>query len=76
MLHHLCQWHGNLFLSNVCLYTQALFGILLALYLPNLDPYPGYTVIQPETLDNIEYEALPGGEQICPERHVSIWSSK
>lgn len=53
-----------------------LFGILLLVYVPNLEPYPGYIALQSESLDNIEYEALPGEEQICPERHVNIFSSK
>ncbi|PON71682.1 hypothetical protein PanWU01x14_071370 [Parasponia andersonii] len=61
-----------LYISTV--FCQVLFGILLAIYLPNLDPYPGYVVIQPESLDNAEYEALPDAEQVCPERYVNIFS--
>ncbi|KAK1277908.1 ABC transporter C family member 2 [Acorus gramineus] len=54
---------------------QVLFGILLITYVPNLHPYPGYTPIRTEMLDdNTEYESLPGGENICPERHVNIIS--
>ncbi|KAL5577347.1 hypothetical protein UlMin_019046 [Ulmus minor] len=53
---------------------QVLFGILLVSYVPKLDPYLGYVVLQPESLDDVEYEALPDGEQICPERHVNIFS--
>lgn len=53
-----------------------LFGILLLVYIPNLDPYPGYIPLQSDLLDNVEYEALPGEEQIFPERHVNIFSSK
>lgn len=53
-----------------------LFGILLLFYVPNLDPYPGYVVLQSESLDNVEYEVLPGEDQICPERHANIFSSK
>jgi ABC-type multidrug transport system fused ATPase/permease subunit len=54
---------------------QFLFGILMVVYLPSLDPYPGYTPIRNEALvDNTDYEPLPGGEQICPERHVNIFS--
>ncbi|KAF3450334.1 hypothetical protein FNV43_RR06414 [Rhamnella rubrinervis] len=53
---------------------QVLFGILLAVYFPNLDPYPGYIMVQTESHDNSEYEALPDGEEICPERHVNIFS--
>ncbi|XP_030479473.1 ABC transporter C family member 12 [Cannabis sativa] len=54
---------------------QALFGALLIIYLPNLDPYPGYNVIQTESLDNDEYEKLADGrEQVCPERHANVLS--
>lgn len=53
---------------------QVLFGILLLLYVPDLDPYPGYIQMSTESVDNTEYEELPGGEQICPERHVNIFS--
>ncbi|KAJ4976197.1 hypothetical protein NE237_001303 [Protea cynaroides] len=53
---------------------QVIFGILLLFYFPDLEPYPGYTPIQTETVDDAEYEELPGEEQICPERHVNIFS--
>ncbi|EEF35769.1 ABC transporter C family member 12 [Ricinus communis] len=52
---------------------QVLFGLLLLVYVPNLDPYPGYSILQPESPENGEYEALPGGEH-CPERHVNLFS--
>ncbi|KAK1281545.1 ABC transporter C family member 2 [Acorus calamus] len=62
-----------LFTSEII--CQVLFGILLIIYVPNLDPYPGYTPIRTEMLDdNTEYESLPGGENICPERHVNVIS--
>ncbi|XP_062014646.1 ABC transporter C family member 12-like [Rosa rugosa] len=61
-----------LYISTIC--CQVLFGILLLFYVPSLDPYPGYVVLQSESLDNAEYEALPGEDQICPERHVNIIS--
>lgn len=58
-------------------FLQFLFGILMVVYLPSVDPYPGYTPIRNEVLvDNTDYEPLPGGEQICPERHVNIFASK
>ncbi|XP_028799317.1 ABC transporter C family member 2 [Neltuma alba] len=65
--------------STLYLYTsevviQALFGILLLVYIPDLDPYPGYAPIQSELATDIAYEELPGGEQICPERHSNIFS--
>ncbi|KAK9267310.1 hypothetical protein L1049_009733 [Liquidambar formosana] len=53
---------------------QVLFGVLLLLYVPDLDPYPGYTPMHTESIDNTEYEELPGGEQICPERRANIFS--
>ncbi|CAN7049540.1 hypothetical protein IGI04_026558 [Brassica rapa subsp. trilocularis] len=62
----------HLFISSRC--SQALFGILLLVYIPELDPYPGYHILNNEPLDNVEYEALRGGENICPERHASIFS--
>lgn len=46
------------------------------MYLPNLDPYPGYAPVWSEVVTDTAYEELPGGEQICPERHVNIISSK
>ncbi|KAH7654349.1 Xenobiotic-transporting ATPase protein [Dioscorea alata] len=57
------------------LICQLVFGILLVVYVPNLDPYPGYTPIRNEVVsDNTAYEPLPGGEQICPERHANVFS--
>ncbi|XVF00518.1 hypothetical protein REPUB_Repub04eG0007900 [Reevesia pubescens] len=43
-------------------------------YVPELDPYPGYTPMRTEFVDNAEYVELPGGEQICPERHANIFA--
>ncbi|KAL9271615.1 ABC transporter C family member 1-like protein, partial [Drosera capensis] len=61
-----------LYMSEVL--TQVLFGILLCVHVPNLEPYPGYTPLTDELDDNAEYEELPGSEQICPERHANIIS--
>ncbi|KAI4297457.1 hypothetical protein L6164_037348 [Bauhinia variegata] len=61
-----------LYISEVV--VQALFGILLLVYVPNLDPYPGYTPIRSELITDASYEELPGGEQICPEQHVNMFS--
>ncbi|PPD68207.1 hypothetical protein GOBAR_DD34916 [Gossypium barbadense] len=61
-----------LYLSEVL--VQGLFGILLLVYLPDLDPYPGYTPMRTEFVDDAGYEEIPGGEEICPERHVNIFS--
>ncbi|KAF3485182.1 hypothetical protein F2Q69_00053759 [Brassica cretica] len=62
----------HLYISSRC--SQAVFGILLLVYIPELDPYPGYHILNNEPLENVEYEALRGGENICPERHASIFS--
>ncbi|XP_071922110.1 ABC transporter C family member 2-like [Coffea arabica] len=61
-----------LYISEVV--VQVVFGVLLLFYVPDLDPYPGYLPVQTESVDNIAYEELPGGEQICPERHANIFS--
>ncbi|KAJ7969063.1 ABC transporter C family member 2-like [Quillaja saponaria] len=61
-----------LYISEVVF--QALFGVLLLVYVPDLDPYPGYTPIRDEVVTDSAYEELPGGEQICPERHANILS--
>ncbi|KAJ4839221.1 Multidrug resistance-associated protein 9 [Turnera subulata] len=55
---------------------QVSFGILLLVYIPKLDPYRGHITmqLQPEPFDNGEYEALSGGEQICPERRANFFS--
>uniref|UniRef100_A0A6N2MXC4 ABC-type xenobiotic transporter n=1 Tax=Salix viminalis TaxID=40686 RepID=A0A6N2MXC4_SALVM len=62
-----------LYISEVI--VQGLFGILLLVYVPDLDPYPGYTPMQTESVDDAEYEELPGGEYMCPERHANIIST-
>ncbi|GAB4829284.1 hypothetical protein Ancab_018952 [Ancistrocladus abbreviatus] len=54
--------------------SKVLFGILLFTYVPRLSPYPAHTPVLAEVLDDNDYEALPGGEQICPERHVHLLS--
>lgn len=63
-----------LYISEVA--VQVLFGVLLLVYVPNLDPYPGYTPMRTESVEDSAYEELPGGEQerISPERHVNIFS--
>lgn len=58
------------------LLKQVLFGLLLLVYVPNLDPYPGYMPMRDELIDDAAYQELPGGEQICPERNANIFSSK
>ncbi|XP_059439550.1 ABC transporter C family member 2-like [Corylus avellana] len=61
-----------LYISEVI--VQVLFGILLFVYVPHLDPYPGYMPMRTESVDDAAYDELPGGEQVCPERHSSIFS--
>ncbi|XP_017970733.1 PREDICTED: ABC transporter C family member 12 isoform X2 [Theobroma cacao] len=63
-----------LYLSISLVFCQVLFGILLFVYVPNLNPCPGYILIKSESLDDEEYEPLRGGEQICPERQANIFS--
>ncbi|KAG6755959.1 hypothetical protein POTOM_039371 [Populus tomentosa] len=53
---------------------DVLFGILLLVYIPNLDPCSDYVMMEPESPDNSAYEALPGREQICPERNANLFS--
>ncbi|XP_062162979.1 ABC transporter C family member 2-like [Alnus glutinosa] len=62
-----------LYISEVV--VQVLFGILLLVYVPHLDPYPGYMPMRTESVDAAAYDELPGGEQVCPERHSNIFSS-
>ncbi|GFP81214.1 ABC transporter c family member 2 [Phtheirospermum japonicum] len=61
-----------LYISEVA--VQVVFGVLLLVYIPDLDPYPGYSPLRPEFVDDTAYEELAGGEQVCPERHVNIFS--
>ncbi|XP_019419725.1 PREDICTED: ABC transporter C family member 2-like [Lupinus angustifolius] len=61
-----------LYISEVV--CQALFAILLLVYIPTLDPYPGYTPIRSELVTDDTYDELPGGETICPERRANILS--
>ncbi|XP_057430299.1 ABC transporter C family member 2-like [Lotus japonicus] len=61
-----------LYISEVV--CQVLFGILLLVYVPTLDPYPGYTSIESEVDTDAEYDELPEGELIFPERQANIFS--
>uniref|UniRef100_A0A6N2KZ94 ABC-type xenobiotic transporter n=1 Tax=Salix viminalis TaxID=40686 RepID=A0A6N2KZ94_SALVM len=73
-LQFFCECRFTLYMYISTVFCQVLFGILLLVYIPNLDPYPDYVMMESESLDNYEYEALPGREQICPERHASLFS--
>ncbi|KAH7838914.1 hypothetical protein Vadar_032648 [Vaccinium darrowii] len=59
-------------LATSCI--RLLFGVSLLVYIPHLNPYPGYIPVWNESLDDTEYEAPPGGEHSCPERHASLFS--
>lgn len=63
-----------LYVYTSSLFSQALFGVFLFAYIPNLDAYVGYMPLQTESHDDIMYEVLRGGEHICPERHANIFS--
>ncbi|GMP24486.1 hypothetical protein CsSME_00001735 [Camellia sinensis var. sinensis] len=58
----------------ITLFIQVLFGVFLFVYIPQLDPYPGYVPIRNDPLIDTKYEALLGGEHVCPERDASIFS--
>ncbi|KAG8474416.1 hypothetical protein CXB51_033997 [Gossypium anomalum] len=62
------------YLTISTVFCQVLFGILLLVYFPNPHLFPGYLLIESDSLDDEKYEPLSGGEQICPERHASIIS--
>ncbi|XP_039167060.1 ABC transporter C family member 12 [Eucalyptus grandis] len=74
MRDHYQHHRSALYLYISTVFCQVIFGILLFVYEPSLDPYPGYTTIPTEPVHSVEYEALPGEEQVCPERHVNIFS--
>lgn len=62
----------TLYASEVA--VQVLYGVLLLVYIPDLDPYPGYSPVRNEYEDNTAYEELAGEEQICPERKANLIS--
>ncbi|XP_061984251.1 ABC transporter C family member 12-like [Populus nigra] len=64
----------QLYLAVWLLLLQVLFGILLLVHIPNLDPCSDYVMMEPESPDNSAYEALPGRQQICPERNANLFS--
>ncbi|GLT68246.1 hypothetical protein SLA2020_404960 [Shorea laevis] len=61
-----------LYISEVV--VQVLFGLLLLVYVPHLDPYPGYVPMRTESVDDAAYDELPDGERVCPERNANIFS--
>ncbi|KAK8320668.1 hypothetical protein V6Z12_A12G051900 [Gossypium hirsutum] len=63
-----------IYLSISTFFCKILFGILFLVYFPNLNPRPGYILVQNESYDDEEYKPLSGREQICPERHANFIS--
>uniref|UniRef100_M4EUA4 ABC-type xenobiotic transporter n=1 Tax=Brassica campestris TaxID=3711 RepID=M4EUA4_BRACM len=59
-------------ISSRC--AQVLFGVMLLVYIPELDPYQGYHTLNNESIDNVEYDVLPEGENICPERRAGFFT--
>ena len=55
---------------------QIMFGMLLLFHIPNLDPYPNYIPLSTGSSDDTKYEALLGGDHVCPEREANIFSSE
>ncbi|WOG86165.1 hypothetical protein DCAR_0205366 [Daucus carota subsp. sativus] len=55
-------------------FCKILFGMLLLVYVPHLDPYPNYIPLSTESFDDTKYEALLGGEHVCPEREANMFS--
>eukprot|EP00249_Psilotum_nudum_P023194 c28783_g1_i1 orf=631-5508(+) len=54
---------------------QVVFGFLSLFYVPDLIPYGSYSPVGFEDIQSSsDYEPLPGGDQICPERHANILS--
>ncbi|KAK3432705.1 hypothetical protein EUGRSUZ_D00231 [Eucalyptus grandis] len=74
MRDHYQPHRSALYLCISTVFCQVIFGILLSVYVPNLDPFPGYTMIHTDPLDSVEYETLPEEERVCPERRVNIFS--
>ena len=58
----------------ICYLFQVLFGVMLLVYIPELDPYQGYHTLNNESIDNVEYDVLPEGENICPERRAGFFT--
>ncbi|CAL5364383.1 unnamed protein product [Camellia sinensis] len=73
------QSHSTQDLCCICTSSHfsfrfVLFGVFLFVYIPQLDPYPGYVPIRNDPLIDTKYEALLRGEHVCPERDASIFS--
>ncbi|MCO5564932.1 hypothetical protein L7F22_018602 [Adiantum nelumboides] len=54
---------------------QVVFGVVFVLHLPTLTPHPTYLLLNNDDIElSMDYEALPGKEQICPECRVGLLS--
>ncbi|KAL2611008.1 hypothetical protein R1flu_022700 [Riccia fluitans] len=55
---------------------EILLGAIILLYFPPLEQFAGYIPVTNQEVpnSNADYEPLPGGEGVCPEKHVNIIS--
>lgn len=63
-------------LQNLKCFMQIVFGALLLVHLPHLNPFPGYIPLRSESVDDKNDETILGEDHICPERYASILSSQ
>ncbi|KAE9461431.1 hypothetical protein C3L33_06661, partial [Rhododendron williamsianum] len=70
------RWYVRFGVIYTLVGDMVMLSLILSVkeFYSRLDPYPGYSPIRTESLDDTEYVELPGGEQVCPERHVNIFS--
>ncbi|KAJ7552374.1 hypothetical protein O6H91_06G052700 [Diphasiastrum complanatum] len=64
----------QIYVSHVI--SQVIFGVIAICNFPDVIPLSIYIPIQvdPSQIVELDYEALPGAEQVCPERHANIFS--
>ncbi|XP_071921352.1 ABC transporter C family member 12 [Coffea arabica] len=60
-----------LYLYCSTLACQVLLGVLLLVYVPQLESYPGYIPLSGESADENKHDTFLG-EDICPERHANL----
>lgn len=60
------MWYSaTLSAFTIFFFMQVVFGILMLVYIPDLDLYPGYFPIGVEVAsEQADYQTLPGGEQL------------
>ncbi|KAF9619903.1 hypothetical protein IFM89_009685 [Coptis chinensis] len=73
---HEFRWYARFGVIYVLVGEAVIFNLIISVqdYFNSVEPYSGYTPIRDEFIDDAEYEVLPAGEQICPERHANILS--